>query len=82
MKLLKDFIDATNVISDLRSVNHLCWHEILNKYGTKDSGVIVGVASHSKNEHDSKTLELALTSSNKTRTTPIKRQSVIEVVEE
>ncbi len=27
---------------------------------TKDSGVIVGVASHSKNEHDSKTLEAAL----------------------
>ena len=39
---------------------------------TKDSGVIVGVASHSKNEHDSKTLELALTSANQTRTTPIK----------
>ena len=27
---------------------------------------------HSKNEHDSKTLELALTSANQTRTTPIK----------
>ena len=39
---------------------------------TKDSEVIVGVASHSKNEHDSKTLELALTSANQTRTTPIK----------
>ena len=39
---------------------------------TKDSGVIVGVASHSKNEHDSKTLEVALTSANQTRTTPIK----------
>ena len=39
---------------------------------TKDSGVIVGVASHSKNEHDSKTLEAALISANKTRTTPIK----------
>ena len=39
---------------------------------TKDSGVIVGVASHSKNEHDSKTLEAALTSANQTRTTPIK----------
>ncbi|MCT7571503.1 transposase [Aliarcobacter butzleri] len=39
---------------------------------TKDSGIIVGVASHSKNEHDSKTLEVALTSANKTRTTPIK----------
>ena len=39
---------------------------------TKDSGVIVGVASHSKNEHDSKTLEAALISANKTRTTAIK----------
>jgi IS5 family transposase len=39
---------------------------------TKDSGVIVGVASHSKNEHDSKTLELAITSANATRTSPIK----------
>ena len=39
---------------------------------TKDSGIIVGVASHSKNEHDSKTLELAITSANATRTTPIK----------
>lgn len=39
---------------------------------TKDSGVIVGVASHSKNEHDSKTLELALTSAKQTRTIPIK----------
>lgn len=38
---------------------------------TKKSGVIVGVAAHSKNEHDSKTLEAALTSANKTRETPI-----------
>ena len=29
---------------------------------TKKSGVIVGVASHKKNEHDSKTLEAALSS--------------------
>ena len=39
---------------------------------TKDSGVIVGVASHSKNEHDSRTLEVALRSANQTRTTSIK----------
>ena len=39
---------------------------------TKDSGVIVGVASHSKNEHDSKTLEAAISSANQTRTTAIK----------
>lgn len=38
---------------------------------TKDSGVIIGVVAHSKNEHDSKTLEAALTSANKTRQTPI-----------
>ena len=38
---------------------------------TKDSGIIVGVAAHSKNEHDSKTLQAALTSANKTRETPI-----------
>jgi IS5 family transposase len=39
---------------------------------TKNSNVIVGVASHSKNEHDSKTLELALSSATKNRTKPIK----------
>ncbi len=39
---------------------------------TKDSGVIVGVVAHNKNEHDSKTLEAAITSANQTRTTPIK----------
>lgn len=39
---------------------------------TKDSGIIIGVSSHSKNEHDSKTLELALISANKTRKTQIK----------
>ena len=39
---------------------------------TKDSGVIVGIASHSKNEHDSKTLETAIISANATRTLPIK----------
>ena len=38
---------------------------------TKDSGIIVGVAAHEKNEHDSKTLEAALTSANQTRETPI-----------
>jgi len=39
---------------------------------TKKSGVIVGVASHEKNEHDSKTLEAALTSANSNRSKPIK----------
>jgi len=38
---------------------------------TKKSGVIIGVAAHSKNEHDSKTLEAAFNSANKTRETPI-----------
>jgi len=38
---------------------------------TKDSGVIVGVSAHEKNEHDSKTLQAALAFANKTRTTPI-----------
>ena len=48
------------------------------EYGTKasivttmTSNVIVGVSCHSKNEHDSKTLEAALTSANKNRTKPI-----------
>ncbi|CAA6810253.1 MAG: Mobile element protein [uncultured Campylobacterales bacterium] len=35
------------------------------------SNIIVGVSCHSKNEHDSKTLEDALTSANKNRTKPI-----------
>ncbi len=39
---------------------------------TKRSGIIIGVASHDKNEHDSKTLELALTSANSNRVKPIK----------
>jgi IS5 family transposase len=49
------------------------------EYGTKasvvtteHSGVIVGVAAHDKNEHDSKTLEAALTSANSNRYKPIK----------
>ena len=39
---------------------------------TKDSGIIIGVAAHKINEHDSKTLEAALTNANKNRTTHIK----------
>ncbi|MBC8236639.1 MAG: IS5 family transposase [Helicobacteraceae bacterium] len=39
---------------------------------TKKSGIIIGVASHKKNEHDSKTLEAALTSANSNRTKLIK----------
>jgi IS5 family transposase len=39
---------------------------------TKNSGIIIGVAAHEKNEHDSKTLQAALESANKHRTTPIK----------
>jgi IS5 family transposase len=38
---------------------------------TKNSGVIVGVASHKNNEHDSKTLEAALTSAISNRSKPI-----------
>ena len=38
---------------------------------TKNGGVIVGVASHEKNEHDSKTLEAALTSAQSNRDNPI-----------
>jgi IS5 family transposase len=39
---------------------------------TKNSGIIVGVVAHKKHEHDSKTLQAALESANKHRTTPIK----------
>lgn len=38
---------------------------------TLDSQVIVGVASHDQHEHDSKTLEAALTSANENRQTPV-----------
>jgi len=38
---------------------------------TKQSGVIIGVAAHEMNEHDSKTLEAALTSANANRKAPI-----------
>jgi len=39
---------------------------------TKKSGIIIGVASHEKNEHDSKTLQVALTSAQSNRAKPIK----------
>jgi len=39
---------------------------------TKKSGVIIGVSSHDKNEHDSKTLEAALFSAQSNTTKPIK----------
>jgi len=39
---------------------------------TKKSGIIVGVSAHSTNEHDSKTLEAALSSATSNRTKPIK----------
>ena len=39
---------------------------------TKNSGIIIGVAAHRKNEHDSKTLEAALASANSNRTKPIR----------
>ena len=49
------------------------------EYGTKasivmtqKSNVIIGVAAHQTNEHDSKTLEAALSHANKHRTKPIK----------
>ncbi len=49
------------------------------EYGTKaslvttmKSNIIIGVAAHQKNEHDSKTLEAALSHANKHRTKPIK----------
>jgi len=39
---------------------------------TKDSNIIVGVASHDEHEHDSKTLRAALESAHEHRTKPIK----------
>ncbi len=38
---------------------------------TKESGIIVGVSAHEKNEHDSKTLKAALSSASRHRTKPI-----------
>ena len=38
---------------------------------TKNSNVIIGVAAHKTNEHDSKTLQTALTYANKHRNEPI-----------
>ena len=40
---------------------------------TKKSGVIVGIAAHDKNEHDSKTLQVALASAKENRKKPIKK---------
>jgi len=39
---------------------------------TRQSGIIVGVAAHRKNEHDSRTLESALATAGKHRSKPIK----------
>jgi len=39
---------------------------------TKNSGIIIGVVAHEKNQHDSNTLQAALQAANKHRTTPIK----------
>jgi len=39
---------------------------------TKKSNIIIGVAAHQKNEHDSKTLHIALKQAKKYRTKPIK----------
>jgi IS5 family transposase len=40
---------------------------------TKKSGIIVGVVAHEKNEHDSKTLQVALASAKENRKKPIKK---------
>jgi hypothetical protein len=39
---------------------------------TKDNNIIVGVASHDKNIHDSKTLNVAISHANSNRNKPIK----------
>ncbi|VVM23220.1 ISPg7, transposase [uncultured Gammaproteobacteria bacterium] len=40
---------------------------------TKDTNIIVGVASHDKNIHDSKTLTVAISHANSNRNKPIKQ---------
>jgi hypothetical protein len=40
---------------------------------TKDTNIIVGVASHNKNIHDSKTLNIAISHANNNRNKPIKQ---------
>ena len=40
---------------------------------TKDTNIIVGVVSHDKNIHDSKTLDAAITHANSNRTKPIQQ---------
>ncbi|VVM19363.1 ISPg7, transposase, partial [uncultured Gammaproteobacteria bacterium] len=40
---------------------------------TKDNNIIVGVVSHDKNIHDSKTLDAAITHANSNRTKPIQQ---------
>ncbi len=46
------------------------------------SNIIVGVSAHHKNEHDSKTLEVALDQETKIEPNPLKKPSVIEATEE
>jgi hypothetical protein len=40
---------------------------------TKDNNIIVGMVSHDKNIHDSKTLDAAITHANSNRTKPIQQ---------
>ncbi|VVM26940.1 hypothetical protein BSPWISOXPB_11354 [uncultured Gammaproteobacteria bacterium] len=47
---------------------------------TKDNNIIVGVVSHDKNIHDSKTLDATITHANSNRISPFSKQYVIEVM--
>jgi IS5 family transposase len=48
---------------------------------TKDNNIIVGVVSHDKNIHDSKTLDAAITHANSNRTKPIRFGTLFNRVE-
>lgn len=69
-----EIVQESHVYAVGKGKDHKKW-----RYGTKaslvttkNSCVIVGVASHNKNEHDSKTLEAALASVQSNRIKPIK----------
>jgi hypothetical protein len=69
VRLFKVLYYAT--INEVKQADLLAEYEYSNKVSivsTKDTNIIVGVASHDKNIHDSKTLDAAITHANSNRT--------------
>jgi len=60
----------------VKTTSHYEYGRKASVVSTKDSNIIVGVASHDEYEHDSKTLKAALESAHGHRTKPVRQRSV------